>query len=71
MRAADYIYTGDKIPDFDLPGTCKMICNYRSLEKSWKERRPLPVKKNISPYFSKAGYGKCYTLFTNHEFLSR
>jgi (E)-4-hydroxy-3-methylbut-2-enyl-diphosphate synthase len=26
--AADYIYTGDKIPDFDLPGTCRIICNY-------------------------------------------
>ncbi|HLA58325.1 MAG TPA: (E)-4-hydroxy-3-methylbut-2-enyl-diphosphate synthase [Puia sp.] len=30
--AADYIYTADKIPDFDLPGTCRIICNY----KSWK-----------------------------------
>ena len=30
--AADYIYSGDKIPDFDLPGTCKVICNY----EAWK-----------------------------------
>src|ERR1700712_428669 len=30
--AADYIYTSDKIPDFDLPGTCRVICDY----ESWK-----------------------------------
>ena len=30
--AADYIYTGNKILDFDLPGTCKIICNY----EAWK-----------------------------------
>ncbi|HSZ33395.1 MAG TPA: (E)-4-hydroxy-3-methylbut-2-enyl-diphosphate synthase [Puia sp.] len=26
--AADYIYTGNKILDFNLPGTLKVICNY-------------------------------------------
>lgn len=26
--AADYIYTGDKILDFHLPGTLQVICNY-------------------------------------------
>ncbi|HEV2478697.1 MAG TPA: (E)-4-hydroxy-3-methylbut-2-enyl-diphosphate synthase [Puia sp.] len=26
--AADYIYTGDKVLDFDLPGTLKPICDY-------------------------------------------
>ena len=27
--AADYIYTADKIPDFALPGTLNIICNYK------------------------------------------
>ena len=39
--AADYIYSGDKIPDFDLPGTCKVICNY----ETWKN---LEGKKTIA-----------------------
>ncbi len=26
--AADYIYTGNKLLDFNLPGTLKVICNY-------------------------------------------
>ena len=30
--AADYIYTGNKILDFNLPGTCKVICDY----EAWK-----------------------------------
>jgi (E)-4-hydroxy-3-methylbut-2-enyl-diphosphate synthase len=28
--AADYIYTGDKMIDFSLPGTLKMFCNYEA-----------------------------------------
>ena len=39
--AADYIYSGEKILDFDLPGTCKVICNYNN----WKK---LQVKKKIT-----------------------
>ena len=27
--AADYIYTGDQIPAFSLPGTLNIICNYK------------------------------------------
>ena len=26
--AADYVYTGDKVPDFHLPGTLRVICHY-------------------------------------------
>lgn len=26
--AADYLYSADKLPDFDLPGSLKVICNY-------------------------------------------
>ena len=52
--AADYIYTGDKILDFDLPGTCKIICNY----ESWKN---LDEKKTI------AGEEKYFPLFFNDQ----
>lgn len=31
--AADYIYTGDKVLDFALPGTLKVICN----EQTWQD----------------------------------
>jgi (E)-4-hydroxy-3-methylbut-2-enyl-diphosphate synthase len=31
--AADYVYTGNSIPDFALPGTLQVICNY----PMWKE----------------------------------
>jgi (E)-4-hydroxy-3-methylbut-2-enyl-diphosphate synthase len=39
--AADYLYSGEKILDFDLPGTCKVICNY----DTWKK---LQVKKTVN-----------------------
>jgi (E)-4-hydroxy-3-methylbut-2-enyl-diphosphate synthase len=32
--AADFIYSENKILDFDLPGTCKVICNY----EAWKNQ---------------------------------
>jgi (E)-4-hydroxy-3-methylbut-2-enyl-diphosphate synthase len=32
--AADFIYSGNKIINFELPGTCKVICNY----ETWKDR---------------------------------
>lgn len=31
--AADYLYTGDRIPDFDLPGTLKVICDFACWKK--------------------------------------
>ncbi|HEY4934968.1 MAG TPA: (E)-4-hydroxy-3-methylbut-2-enyl-diphosphate synthase [Puia sp.] len=49
--AADYIYTGNKTQDFDLPGTCKIICNY----DTWKT---LDKKKTVS------GEEKYFPLFT-------
>ncbi len=48
--AADFIYTGDKVLNFDLPGTCRVICNY----ESWKQ---LAEKKTI------AGEEKYFPLF--------
>ncbi len=52
--AADYIYTGNKMLDFNLPGTCKVICDY----ETWKN---LESKKNIS------GEEKYFPLFSRQE----
>lgn len=40
--AADFIYTGDKTIDFPLPGTLRVLCNY----KTWLT---LPDKKSVYP----------------------
>ena len=45
--AADYIYTGDKIPDFDLPGTCRVICNY----EVWKNLKGKKTTSGEEKYF--------------------
>ncbi|MEJ0081116.1 MAG: (E)-4-hydroxy-3-methylbut-2-enyl-diphosphate synthase [Puia sp.] len=45
--AADYIYTGDKIPDFYLPGTCGVICNY----ENWKNLREGKTMAGEEKYF--------------------
>ena len=36
--AADYIYTGNKVLDFELPGTCKIICDYEAWVKLNKKK---------------------------------
>jgi len=47
--AADLIYTGKKIPDFDLPGTLKVICNY----DVWKtlDQKGLNAEEKYFPLF--------------------
>jgi (E)-4-hydroxy-3-methylbut-2-enyl-diphosphate synthase len=45
--AADYLYTGDKIPDFDLPGTCRIICNY----ERWKNLKGKKAAAGEEKYF--------------------
>jgi (E)-4-hydroxy-3-methylbut-2-enyl-diphosphate synthase len=45
--AADYIYTGDKILDFNLPGTLKVICNY----DLWKNMGKKKTNANEEKYF--------------------
>lgn len=46
--AADYIYTGDKILDFNLPGTLQVICNYDTWQKD--------AHNKYHPYFTTAQY---------------
>jgi (E)-4-hydroxy-3-methylbut-2-enyl-diphosphate synthase len=47
--AADYVFTGDKIPSFALPGTLGVICN----EKTWLA---LTDKTNTYPLYKAADY---------------
>jgi (E)-4-hydroxy-3-methylbut-2-enyl-diphosphate synthase len=67
--AADYIYTGGKILDFDLPGTCKVICNY----ETWKNQA---LEANISedekyfPLFSIDELRKANSYSLSMNFLS-
>jgi (E)-4-hydroxy-3-methylbut-2-enyl-diphosphate synthase len=38
-QACDYVFTGDRILDFEIPGTLGVIVNHQAWEKaSWKER---------------------------------
>lgn len=47
--AADFIYTGNKVIDFPLPGTLKIFCNY----KTWQS---LPEKASVFPLFQAGEY---------------
>lgn len=47
--AADYVYTGDKIPEFALPGTLGVICD----SKPWQE---LADKQNCFPLYKPEDY---------------
>ncbi|HEY0678786.1 MAG TPA: (E)-4-hydroxy-3-methylbut-2-enyl-diphosphate synthase [Chitinophagaceae bacterium] len=41
--AADYLYTGDKLLNFNLPGTLKVICNYNVWLKSADKEKYYPL----------------------------
>jgi (E)-4-hydroxy-3-methylbut-2-enyl-diphosphate synthase len=47
--AADYIYTGDRMISFALPGTLKVICDY----ETWKQ---VPEKEKYYPFFLNTDY---------------
>jgi len=47
--AADYMYTGNKLPGFMLPGTLKVICDY----EAWLSA---PDKNGIFPLYNGASY---------------
>ena len=55
--AADYIYTADKILDFQLPGTLKIICN----AKTWIEQKDNLINENNSAF--------AFPLFEGVEYL--
>ncbi|HTB26277.1 MAG TPA: (E)-4-hydroxy-3-methylbut-2-enyl-diphosphate synthase [Puia sp.] len=49
--AADYIYSGNKIFDFDLPGTCKIICDFEAWNKL-NEKKTIAVEEKYFPLFT-------------------
>lgn len=55
--AADYIYTADKIIDFHLPGTLKMICN----AKTWMQQK--------NSFINEEGLEFAFPLFEGVEYL--
>ena len=66
--AADYIYTGKKILDFDLPGTCKMICNYETW-KDLKGKTTVAGEEKYFPLIFRDDAEKITRLVTGHEFF--
>jgi (E)-4-hydroxy-3-methylbut-2-enyl-diphosphate synthase len=67
--AADYIYTGDKKIVFDLPGTCKVICNY----DTWKireEKKTATGEEKYFPLFSRDQAEKTSVYTASMNFLS-
>jgi (E)-4-hydroxy-3-methylbut-2-enyl-diphosphate synthase len=48
--AADYIYTGIRIPDFPLPGTLKVICDHQTWETVKSDDKYLPLL-TVEKYF--------------------
>ncbi len=49
--AADYIYTANKILDFDLPGTLKVICNFGTWKSLDQQKKNL-VEEKYFPLFT-------------------
>ena len=45
--AADYLYTGDKTIDFDLPGTLRVICDYATWLKSPDQVKYFPLYQGL------------------------
>jgi (E)-4-hydroxy-3-methylbut-2-enyl-diphosphate synthase len=67
--AADYIYSGNTILDFDLPGTCKVICNY----EIWKTpdlRKPITGVEKYFPLFFRDQLEKAGSWSPTMNFLS-
>lgn len=67
--AADYIYTGNKMIDFDLPGTCKIICNYNAWAKM-EEKRNITGEEKYFPLFSREELEKAEGWSPTMNFLS-
>ncbi len=67
--AADYIYTGNKILDFELPGTCKIICDYEAWAKLDKKKTKAGEEKYF-PLFTLEQLKKAASLSSSMNFLT-
>jgi len=50
--AADYIFCGNQVPDFELPGTCRIICHYETWE-TLDEKKTIAGEEKYFPLFSR------------------
>jgi len=67
--AADYIFTENKVLDFDLPGTLKVICHYETW-KSLKQGRTIAGEEKYFPLFSQEELDAARTWSPTLNFLS-
>jgi (E)-4-hydroxy-3-methylbut-2-enyl-diphosphate synthase len=59
--AADYIYTGDQLPDFAMPGSLQVLCNYTAWLNAPDKKKFHPVI-DAKEYLSTSVVGDCYIL---------
>jgi (E)-4-hydroxy-3-methylbut-2-enyl-diphosphate synthase len=67
--AADYIFTGNKVLDFDLPGTCKIIVNF----EAWinlDARKAVTGEEKYFPLFFREDLEKATRFSPTMNFLS-
>jgi (E)-4-hydroxy-3-methylbut-2-enyl-diphosphate synthase len=67
--AADFIYSGNKTVNFELPGTCKVICNY----ETWKDqvhRNKMNGEEKYFPLFTVNELGTMISCSPTMNFLS-
>lgn len=50
--AADYLYTGNKLVDFGLPGTLQLICDYPTWLEAGDASQTFPLFKGANEYIS-------------------
>src|SRR5664279_1335085 len=67
--AADYIFSGDRIPDFDLPGTCRVICNYE-FWKNLKGKNTIAGEEKYFPLLQRIQLNATSCLSETMNFLS-
>jgi (E)-4-hydroxy-3-methylbut-2-enyl-diphosphate synthase len=67
--AADYIYTGSRIPDFALPGTLKVICDYAFWKKGFPGQ-PVSGEEKYFPLFKPSALGEKDSFSKTMNFLS-
>lgn len=55
--AADYLYSGDKLIDFPLPGTLRVICDFETWKEQTRKAQPGDLNKDkYYPLFSTTGF---------------
>ncbi len=64
--AADYIYTGDKLIDFALPGLLRVVCNYKTWQNAPDKQKYFPLYSSEEYLESQPGTIHFISVDTNH-----